>query len=97
MSDLRQLLSHAAARAAEYREAVAEHPVFPSGADLEAVRTALGSLPDGPSPAATVVDELADIVEPALVATTGPRYFGFVVGGRPISRIFSLSLSLKRG
>jgi glutamate/tyrosine decarboxylase-like PLP-dependent enzyme len=28
-----------------------------------------------------VVDQLADIVEPGLVATTGPRYFGFVVGG----------------
>jgi glutamate/tyrosine decarboxylase-like PLP-dependent enzyme len=31
--------------------------------------------------ALAVVDELADIVEPALVATTGPRYFGFVIGG----------------
>ena len=27
------------------------------------------------------VTQLADAVEPALVATTGPRYFGFVVGG----------------
>ncbi|MHB1712672.1 MAG: isocitrate lyase/phosphoenolpyruvate mutase family protein [Acidimicrobiales bacterium] len=28
-----------------------------------------------------MVDELAGIVEPVLVATTGPRYFGIVVGG----------------
>lgn len=28
-----------------------------------------------------VVEELADAVEPLLVGTTGPRYFGFVVGG----------------
>ncbi len=32
-------------------------------------------------PAAAVIRELADAVEPALVSTTGPRYFGFVVGG----------------
>jgi glutamate/tyrosine decarboxylase-like PLP-dependent enzyme len=28
-----------------------------------------------------VVEQLADVVEPALVASVGPRYFGFVVGG----------------
>ena len=81
MTSLRHLLSHAAARAADYRERVVEGPVFPSGLDLDALRASLGSLPDGPTAAATVVDELADLVEPALVATTGPRYFGFVVGG----------------
>jgi glutamate/tyrosine decarboxylase-like PLP-dependent enzyme len=45
------------------------------------MREALGPLPDHPTPARAVVDQLADIVEPGLVATTGPRYFGFVVGG----------------
>jgi glutamate/tyrosine decarboxylase-like PLP-dependent enzyme len=49
--------------------------------DLDAVRAALGSLPDGPAPAHAVVEQLADAVEPALVASTGPRYFGFVIGG----------------
>jgi glutamate/tyrosine decarboxylase-like PLP-dependent enzyme len=78
---LHDLLAHAAARAADHREGASERPVFPSDVDLDAVRAALGSLPDGPTPALAVVDELADIVEPALVATTGPRYFGFVVGG----------------
>ena len=55
--------------------------MFPSGVDLDAVRTSLGSMGDGPTPAAVVIDELANAVEPALVCTTGPRYFGFVVGG----------------
>ena len=81
MDSLLDLLTNAAARAAAHREGVAERPVFPSDVDLDAVRTALGSLAEGPTPAAEVIDELVDAVEPALVATTGPRYFGFVVGG----------------
>ena len=81
MASLRDLLTHAAARVADYREQSGDRPAFPATVDLEAVRTALGAMRDGPTPAAAVVDELADAVEPALVATTGPRYFGFVVGG----------------
>jgi glutamate/tyrosine decarboxylase-like PLP-dependent enzyme len=60
---------------------VAEGPVFPADVDLGAIRAALGSLPDQPTPAAGVIQQLADIVEPALVGSTGPRYFGFVTGG----------------
>jgi glutamate/tyrosine decarboxylase-like PLP-dependent enzyme len=66
---------------AAYRQAASEAPVFPH-VDLGAIRAAIGGrLPDGPSPASEVVDELAAAVEPAMVATTGPRYFGFVIGG----------------
>lgn len=67
MDDLRDLLALTAARLADYRES-AERAVFPS-VDLEAVHAALGSLPDGPTPAAAVVEELVRVVEPALVAT----------------------------
>jgi glutamate/tyrosine decarboxylase-like PLP-dependent enzyme len=81
VASLRQLLLHAAARAADYREQAADGPVFPHDVDLDLVRARLGSLRDEPTPAEAIVDELADAVEPALVATTGPRYFGFVVGG----------------
>ncbi|GAA1298378.1 pyridoxal phosphate-dependent decarboxylase family protein [Pseudonocardia xinjiangensis] len=80
-SDLRDLLQYVAARGAAYRERVGDGPAFPSAAAVDAVRAALGSLPDGPTPAADVVGRLADAVEPALVASTGPRYFGFVTGG----------------
>ena len=80
MADLRDLLMTTAARAADYRERVVDQPVFPA-VDEAAVRTELGALPDGPTPAADVVRELADTVEPRLVATTGGRYFGFVIGG----------------
>ena len=80
MTDLRALLARTAGRVAAYREAAAEAAVFPE-ADLGGVRAAIGGrLPDGLAPAGEVVDQLAAAVEPAMVATTGPRYFGFVVG-----------------
>jgi glutamate/tyrosine decarboxylase-like PLP-dependent enzyme len=81
VSSLRDLLTDAAGRAADHREGIADRPVFPQGVDIARVRDALGFLRDDPTPAAAVIDELIDAVEPALVATTGPRYFGFVVGG----------------
>ena len=81
MTSLRHLLLHATERAADHREHAADRPVFPTDLDIEEVRAGLGSLRDEPTAAAAAVDELADAVEPALVATTGPRYFGFVVGG----------------
>jgi glutamate/tyrosine decarboxylase-like PLP-dependent enzyme/catechol 2,3-dioxygenase-like lactoylglutathione lyase family enzyme len=80
-TELHELLRRVAARAADHRDHASEMPVYPNGVDLDALRTTLGSLGDAPTAAADVVDELADAVETALVATTGPRYFGFVVGG----------------
>jgi glutamate/tyrosine decarboxylase-like PLP-dependent enzyme len=59
---------------------VADEPVFPT-ADLRAARDALSSLPETSILADVVVQELAEAIEPTLVATTGPRYFGFVNGG----------------
>jgi glutamate/tyrosine decarboxylase-like PLP-dependent enzyme len=81
MTDLADLLTYAAARAADYRKKVADSPVWPKAFDADALRTALGTLPEQPTPAYDVVQGFADTVEPALVATTGPRFFGFVVGG----------------
>jgi glutamate/tyrosine decarboxylase-like PLP-dependent enzyme len=81
VTSLHDLLADAARRAADHRAGAAERPVAPANVDLDALRARLGALPDGPVPADVVVRELAEAVEPALVATTGPRYFGFVVGG----------------
>src|SRR3954451_18542776 len=79
MTDLGELLQTTARRAADYRKRASDMTVFP-GIDVPAMRGALGALPDGPTAAAVVVRELAEIVEPATVASAGPRYFGFVIG-----------------
>jgi glutamate/tyrosine decarboxylase-like PLP-dependent enzyme len=81
VTNLRELLDRAAERSADYRATVDERPVFPANVDVDRLRTALGTLSDGPVPPGAVVEELADIVEPVLVSCTGPRYFGFVTGG----------------
>jgi glutamate/tyrosine decarboxylase-like PLP-dependent enzyme len=81
MFDLEPLLTRVARHVAAYRRAAAEAPVFPAF-DLDAVRAAIGgSLPESPQSAESVIEQLVAGLEPAVVATTGPRYFGFVIGG----------------
>ncbi|MDQ0380564.1 pyridoxal phosphate-dependent decarboxylase family protein [Amycolatopsis thermophila] len=75
------LLPRAAELARDFRADLAGRPVFPHDLDPAAVRTALGDLPDGSTAPATVLEQLRTAVEPALVASAGPRYFGFVTGG----------------
>ena len=74
-------LRRTAERVAEYRRTVGERPVAPQ-VDPDVLRAELGGpLPDDGADPDAVVDRLVEVVEPALVATAGPRYFGFVVGG----------------
>ena len=81
MSDLRKLLISAAEHAATFRETTGERPVAPE-VDVERLRETLGGpLPERGIDAESVIAELVDMVEPALVASAGPRYFGFVMGG----------------
>ncbi|OKH67183.1 pyridoxal-dependent decarboxylase [Mycobacterium sp. SWH-M3] len=58
-----------------------ERPVA-ARVDAPSVRERLGEfLPEHGDDPATVIDALATGVEPGLVASAGPRHFGFVIGG----------------
>jgi glutamate/tyrosine decarboxylase-like PLP-dependent enzyme len=81
MSELLDLLTRVAGTAASYRAGLPEAAVSPP-VDLEQLRKALGGpLPAHASDPSVVVDELIAAAEPGLVATAGPRFFGFVIGG----------------
>jgi len=81
VSDLGELLRRTAKHVADYREGASDLPVAPS-LDLARLRAALGGqLHEEGTDAHAVIDELAAAVEPALMNTTGPRYFGYVIGG----------------
>ena len=67
--------------ASRYVAARAGDPVWPE-VSLAQLRESLGGpLPDDPIDPAEVVDSFARAAAPGIVATSGPRYFGFVTGG----------------
>jgi glutamate/tyrosine decarboxylase-like PLP-dependent enzyme len=74
MSD--DALDHAHALAMAYLAGLSERGV--GGSDPPGLRRALTD--DGEDPV-TVIEQLASDADPGLVASAGPRYFGFVVGG----------------
>ncbi len=77
----RELLARAAAHAASWVEDVPGRRV-PAAATVAEMRSALGvPLPDGPTDAGAVIDDLARNAEPGLTAMGSGRYFGFVIGG----------------
>lgn len=73
---MERILRHTADLAASYLDGVGERPVGPDG-DVEVDTT----LPTEPVDPQLVIDELAAAADPGLVASAGPRYFGFVTGG----------------
>ena len=83
MDDLRGALHRVADLIADYREGLPTQHVAPS-LGRAALRDALAQeLPPGPAPLEAVVDELVAGATPGLMASAGPRYFGFVIGGSP--------------
>jgi len=74
-------LETAAAHAIQFLRGLPERAVA-ARAGAEELRTRLGGpLPEHPSDPAEVVAQLAKLADDGLVASAGPRYFGFVVGG----------------
>ncbi|HLX35776.1 MAG TPA: aminotransferase class V-fold PLP-dependent enzyme [Candidatus Limnocylindrales bacterium] len=75
------LLRRTADLAIDYMSGLADRPVG-RPVDLAALRSSLDvPLPARPMDPETVIADLAAGVAPGLVASAGPRYFGFVVGG----------------
>lgn len=68
-------------RSIRYVEGVDERRVFPEPGDIARLAELDGELPAGPCDALDTLRRLDAFASPATVATTGPRYFGFVTGG----------------
>ena len=75
------LLRRTCAIADEFLVSLDDRPVYPSATFVELVRVLGGPLNEEGIDPEQVISELADRVDAGLVATPGPRYFGFVTGG----------------
>jgi glutamate/tyrosine decarboxylase-like PLP-dependent enzyme len=78
---MKKLLVETADRAARYIAGITDRRVAPLPADVARLEALGGPLPQLPSDPSEVLALLDDIASPATVATTGGRYFGFVIGG----------------
>jgi glutamate/tyrosine decarboxylase-like PLP-dependent enzyme len=79
--DIRALFSKAAEHAADFRLSTGVRPHFPEQAYAEALATFSEPLPQGSTSAEAVLDDLVARAEPGLHLMTGPRFFGWVIGG----------------
>jgi glutamate/tyrosine decarboxylase-like PLP-dependent enzyme len=82
MDDRERALRRAADLGLDYLAGLEERHVG-ARADAASIRDGLPSaLPEKSMDPVAVVEELATAMEPGIVASMGPRYFGFVVGGQ---------------
>jgi glutamate/tyrosine decarboxylase-like PLP-dependent enzyme len=80
MTEMHEALDAAHRLAVEWLDSLPTRPV-PPGATAAQVEAALGELPDGPRPAAEVIEQLGAAAEPGLTAIPGGRWYGMVMGG----------------
>src|SRR5215217_521285 len=81
MDELRQPLQRAVELIGAYRESLATARVAPISSRGEVAAALAQALPEDPSPPEVVIEELVSGAQPGLMASAGPRYFGFVIGG----------------
>jgi glutamate/tyrosine decarboxylase-like PLP-dependent enzyme len=81
MSDRRQLLRQTAELAADFLDGLDTRPVAARASHDELLAAFSGPLPSRGEAPGEVVDHLATLAEPGLIASAGPRFFGFVIGG----------------
>ena len=80
-AEIQTLLADAAGRAGRYLAGLDERPVAPDDAALAGLARFNEPLPDLPGDAAATLALLDEAGSPATMASTGGRYFGFVIGG----------------
>jgi glutamate/tyrosine decarboxylase-like PLP-dependent enzyme len=78
---MKELLRDAAERAVRYVSSVGERCVAPRPDEVARLSALGGSMPEGRSNPEQVLALLDEFGSRATVASTGPRYFGFVIGG----------------
>lgn len=78
---MKELLSDVATRATRYLAGINERSVVPSPEALAHLRGLEIPLPDAGAAPSELIALLDDVGSPATVATSGGRYFGFVIGG----------------
>src|SRR5690349_1874821 len=81
MPDRRTLLHQTADLAADYLDTLETRPVGARATHDELVAAFDGDLPSRGEAPGEIVADLASIADPGLIASAGPRYFGFVIGG----------------
>jgi glutamate/tyrosine decarboxylase-like PLP-dependent enzyme len=81
MHDRASLLNQTAAIAADFLAGLPGRPVRAAASRDELLAALGGPLPDRGEAAGEVVADLARAADPGIVASAGPRYFGFVIGG----------------
>ncbi|WP_082114159.1 pyridoxal phosphate-dependent decarboxylase family protein [Kiloniella litopenaei] len=77
----RELLHNAYERSERYLAEVDNQRVFPSNSDLMAMNRFEEPFPEKGHDPNDILKQLDEVGSPATVASTGSRYFGFVVGG----------------
>ena len=75
------LLNDAATRATRYLERIGTRTVLPSNDAIAALQKLRVAFPEKSTDPGSVLAMLDDFGSPATVASTGGRYFGYVVGG----------------
>ncbi|MCC6579494.1 MAG: aspartate aminotransferase family protein [Phycisphaeraceae bacterium] len=80
MATKHELLSDAAQRALRYLDDLDSRAVYPDDHAIRQLAELRKPLPDDPQPPAETLELLDRVGSPATVASTGGRYFGFVIG-----------------
>jgi len=81
LSERDELLRRAAEAAREYAQTIGERRVAPAEKDRNGLTKFREPFPSVASDPIEILEQLHEFGSPATVATTGGRYFGFVIGG----------------